>query len=205
MISKKSSLRGIVRKKFCYISLAIGIVWILGGEVMAQQGNHLHSLSFLPQNRTLLLGTHRGLFESLDEGKSWKARTLKGDVPGVDFMTMVTDPTNPKVVYAGGHDLTVIKSEDSGMTWRSAGKGLPTMDIHALAIDPLRPKRLHAWAVGKGLYRSDDGARSWFRVDDGPENPHVMSLTSVPIPTGMGGIFLYAGTAVGLFRNADCF
>ncbi|MFQ5684142.1 MAG: WD40/YVTN/BNR-like repeat-containing protein, partial [Candidatus Binatia bacterium] len=107
--------------------------------------------------------------------------------------------------YAGGHDLAVIKSEDGGTTWQRAGKGLPTRDIHALAIDPTRPNRLHAWAVGKGLYRSDDGAKTWSRVDDGPENPNVTSLTSVPIATGMGGIFLYAGTAVGLFRNADCF
>ncbi len=185
--------------------MVLAVLGMFNGREALGQQNHLHSLALVPGTGTLLVGTHQGLFESLDEGKSWKATTLKGDVPGTDFMTMVTDPTNPKVVYAGGHDLAVIKSEDGGMTWQRGGKGLPTMDIHALAIDPLRPKRLHAWAVGKGLYRSDDGARSWLRVDDGPENPHVTSLTSVPIPTGLGGIFLYAGTAVGLFRNADCF
>jgi len=192
-------------KRKVYFWMVIAVLGVFNGREALGQQNHLHSLALVPATGTLLVGTHQGLFESRDGGKSWRGRAPKENVPGTDFMTMVVDPRNPAVVYAGGHDLAVIKSEDGGTTWRRAGKGLPTMDIHALAIDPVRPKRLHAWAVGKGLYRSDDGARYWFRVDDGPKNPQVTSLTSVPIPTGMGGIFLYAGTPVGLFRNPDCF
>jgi hypothetical protein len=41
-------------------------------------------------------------------------------------------------------------------------------------------------------------------VDDGPEG-EVKVLKSVDIPTGMGGIFLYAGTSMGLQRSPDCF
>jgi len=193
-----------MKRKFYFWMIITVLVLFVGREALGQQ-NHLHSLALVPGTGTLLVGTHQGLFESQDEGKSWRGRAPKGNVPGTDFMTMVVDPRNPAVVYAGGHDLAVIKSKDGGLTWRRAGTGLPTMDIHALAIDPVRPKRLYAWAVGKGLYRSDDGARTWFRVDDGPKNPQITSLTSVPIPTGMGGIFLYGGTAVGLFRNPDCF
>ena len=44
----------------------------------------------------------------------------------------------------------------------------------------------------------------WTRVDDGPGG-EVKVLASVNIPTGMGGIWLYAGTAEGLQRNPDCF
>lgn len=169
-----------------------------------QEIGHLHALLIDARNGTLLMGAHHGLYESRDEGKSWKKRALKGDIPGSDFMLLTTDPMNPKIIYAGGHDLAVIKSEDGGSSWQRAAKGLPTMDIHALAIDPANNK-LYAWAVDHGLFRSENGAQSWVRVDDGPENPHVTSLTSVPIPTGMGGIYLYAGTAAGLYRNADCF
>jgi hypothetical protein len=42
------------------------------------------------------------------------------------------------------------------------------------------------------------------RVDDGPPG-ETKVLASVNIPTGMGGIFLYAGTGDGLQRNPDCF
>ena len=186
--------------------LSMGAILALGpGGVLSQEMDHLHSLVLDSQTGALLMGTHHGLYESRDEGKNRNKRTLKGNAPGTDFMTMVVDPTDPKLMYAGGHDLAVIKSEDGGITWYRAGIKLPTPDIHALAIDPTKPKSLHAWAVGAGLYRSDDGAASWARIDDGPGNPNITSLTSVPIPTGMGGIFLYAGTAAGLFRSADCF
>jgi len=64
---------------------------------------------------------------------------------------------------------------------------------------------LHASVVEKGIYRTSDGGAKWIRVDDGPGDAEVKALASVNIPTGMGGIFLYAGTPVGLLRNPDCF
>lgn len=42
------------------------------------------------------------------------------------------------------------------------------------------------------------------RVDDGPTG-ETKVLASVNIPTGMGGIFLYAGTGEGLQLSPDCF
>ena len=53
------------------------------------------------------------------------------------------------------------------------------------------------------LFRSSmDGARSWERVDDGPTGT-MYTLASVNIPTGMGGIFLYAATDQGLVKGPD--
>jgi len=57
--------------------------------------------------------------------------------------------------------------------------------------------------VDRGLYRSQDGGRSWHRATDGPSNPEVRALASVSIATGRGGIFIYAGTADGVFKNTD--
>jgi photosystem II stability/assembly factor-like uncharacterized protein len=54
------------------------------------------------------------------------------------------------------------------------------------------------------VYRTTDGGQKWVRVDDGPAG-ETKVLASVDIPTGMGGIFLYAGTGEGLLRNPDCF
>ena len=76
-----------------------------------------------------------------------------------------------------------------------------------LKIDPNAPDKVHA-AVrekGSGSYRTTTGAEGgWVRVDDGPVG-ETKALVSVNIPTGMGGIFLYAGTGEGLLRNPDCF
>jgi photosystem II stability/assembly factor-like uncharacterized protein len=106
-------------------------------------------------------------------------------------------------MYAGGNDLWVVKSTNSGTSWQTVKQGLPKADVHALAIDTRKPQQLYAWVADAGLYRSRDGGQRWQRINDGPPNPTVHTLASVNISTGMGGIFLYAGTSAGLFFDAD--
>lgn len=112
---------------------------------------------------------------------------------------------NPKVLYAAGHDMFVIKSIDKGTTWSLINNGLPNGDVHAIVVAANDPNTLYAWVVDAGLFRSRNGGESWQRVDDGPPNSNVVALASVNIPTGMGGIYLLAGTADGLYASADCF
>src|SRR3972149_5832277 len=93
-----------------------------------------------------------------------------------------------------------------GTARRGGPAGGPGPRAPGPATDPNQPVKLHA-AVRDGrpgLYRTVDGAGAWVRVDDGPAG-ETKVLASVSIPTGMGGIFLYAGTAGGLARNPDCY
>jgi hypothetical protein len=172
---------------------------------------HTHALAFDHVRNILFLGTHQGLSRSQDEGKTWSKVDVKGEVPSTDFMALAIDPTHPHTLYAAGHGLWVIKSSDGGTTWTLKKQGLDGDDVHALAMDPNDPHKLYAWIVDKGLYRSTNGGESWARVDDGPKVPvtlaptDVKGLLSINIPTGMGGIYLAAATASGLFVNADCF
>ena len=126
--------------------------------------------------------------------------------PHLDVMDIALDPREPKTIYIATHEAGVLKSTDGGKTWLEASSGLGGADVHGLAIDPNAPSKLHA-AVrekGDGIYRSTDGGTKWTRVDDGP-NGEIKVLKSVNISTGMGGIFLYAGTSTGLQRSPDCF
>jgi photosystem II stability/assembly factor-like uncharacterized protein len=121
-------------------------------------------------------------------------------------MAVTPDPKDSKTLYVATHEAGVFKSTDSGMTWNEINTGIGGPDVHGLAIDPNTPSKLYA-AVrekGEGIYRSTDGGGKWTRVDDGPEG-EIKVLKSVNIPTGMGGIFLYAGTSTGLQRSPDCF
>jgi photosystem II stability/assembly factor-like uncharacterized protein len=167
---------------------------------------HVHALAMDTAGRTLFLGAHTGLFRSEDGGRSWKKVALPGKHPHLDVMTVTLDPRDPETIYMGTHEAGVLKSTDGGSTWKEMNAGLGGLDVHGLAIDPNVPSKLHA-AVrekGEGIYRTTDGGGKWVRADDGPGG-EVKVLTSVNIPTGMGGIFLYAGTAEGLQRNPDCF
>jgi len=184
---------------------AVAIALSPGPAAMSQGMDHAHALVMVPGSHTIFLGTHNGMLQSKDEGRSWVAVPLPEGLKGIDVMSLVADPSNPQIVYAGTHERGVLKSRDGEKTWDEINSGLGGRDVHALTIDPNKPKTLHAWVVDRGLYRSTDGGVKWIRVDDGPENPEVKALASVNIPTGMGGIFLYAGTATGLYRNPDCF
>ncbi|MGH7392351.1 MAG: WD40/YVTN/BNR-like repeat-containing protein [Candidatus Rokuibacteriota bacterium] len=192
-------------------SLAVvALVGAGGGPVAAAADKpsfeHVHGLALDSGGRTLWLGAHAGLFRSEDGGRSWQRVTLPSTHPHLDVMAVTAHPEEAKALYAGTHEAGVLKSTDGGKTWREANAGLRGLDVHGLAIDPRDPQKLHA-AVrdkGEGVYRTTDAGAKWVRVDDGPGG-EVKVLASVNIPTGMGGIFLYAGTAAGLQRNPDCF
>ncbi len=216
-----------------YFSILMGMVWILSGSAVQGQENsgfllsaatqdshqmnmsdkmngegfqHVHALAMDAERRTLFLGAHTGLFRSDDGGRAWKKAALSAKQSGFDVMAVTPDPRDPKMIYVATHEAGVFKSADGGVTWKQVNNGLGGMDVHGLAIDPNTPLKLHA-AVrekGEGIYRTTDGGAKWTRVDDGPEG-EVKVLASVNISTGMGGIFLYAGTSTGLQRSPDCF
>jgi photosystem II stability/assembly factor-like uncharacterized protein len=192
--------------------LIIATVWIVDpAETMAQQKKaprfeHVHSLALDPSARRLFLGAHTGLFQSDDGGRSWKRVPVSAKHAHLDVMAITPDPKDPKIIYIGTHEAGVVTSSDSGTTWKEMNAGLGGLDAHGLAIDPNSPGRLHV-AIrekGQGVYRTIDAGVKWTRVDDGPQG-EIKVLQSVNLPTGMGGIFLYAGTSTGLQRTADCF
>jgi len=167
---------------------------------------HVHALVMDAEGRILFLGAHTGLFRSEDGGRSWQKVALSSKHPSPDVMGVAADPKDPLAIYAATHEAGVFRTTDGGKTWREANAGLGGADVHGLAVDPNIPSKLHAAVRGKGegIYRTTDRGGKWVRVDDGPAG-ETKVLTSVNISTGMGGIFLYAGTAEGLQRSADCF
>jgi hypothetical protein len=167
---------------------------------------HVHALALDAAGRALWLGTHTGLFRSEDGGRTWAKVALPSQHHAPDVMAIATHPVEGGVMYIGTHEAGVFRTTDGGSTWTSVNSALGGLDVHGLAIDPNSPAKLHALVrdKGAGVYRTTDGGQKWVRVDDGPAG-ETKVLASVDIPTGMGGIFLYAGTGEGLLRNPDCF
>ena len=193
--------------------LALIIALLSAAPALAQDARaakpafeHAHALAFDAAARILWLGAHTGLFRSEDGGRTWAKFLLPTTGHGPDVMTVTPHPAESDVLYVGTHEAGVFKSIDGGKTWSAVNAGLRGLDVHGLAIDPNAPSKLHAVVreAGAGLYRTTDGGQKWVRVDDGPAG-ETKVLASVNIPTGMGGIFLYAGTGEGLRLSADCF
>jgi len=118
-----------------------------------------HSLLVAPSDTNhVLLGTHAGLYESRDGGRSWTKAALAGQ----DAMNLAA--SEGETVWAAGHNVFA-KSTDGGASWTDVRPdGLPSLDLHAFAVDPTDPATLFAAVAGQGLYRSDDGGGSFEEV-----------------------------------------
>jgi len=122
---------------------------------------------------------------------------------------IASHPETSGTLFASVDPIGLMRSRDGGRTWADASAGLPATRVTALTQAALEPDMLYAALADDGLWRSQDAGESWEFVMDRPyvdgSEREVLSLVSVGNPTGMGGIWLYAGTDAGLTRVPDCF
>jgi mono/diheme cytochrome c family protein len=210
MMKSQDGEIAVMEKKFPLLFL-LAAIWLWAPlDALAQQGKrpafeHVHALAMDSGGQTLFFGAHTGLFRSDDRGRTWNKASVSTRHAHLDVMDIAADPKDPKTIYIATHEARVCKSTDGGKTWKEASSGLGGPDAHGLAIDPSMPVKLRAVREkGEGIYRTTAQGGKWIRVDDGPQG-EIKVLKSVNIPTGMGGIFLYAGTSTGLQRSPDCF
>lgn len=127
----------------------------------------------------------RGVFRTVDGGKSWKKILFLDDSTGATDLSM--DPTNPRILYAsmwkfqrspwgmdaGGGKSGLWKSTDGGDTWTdlSANPGMPKAPLGKIgvAVSPANPRRVYASVEAKdtlgGIFRSDDAGATWTRTN----------------------------------------
>jgi len=133
-----------------------------------------HALLVSPNDaRRLVLGTHAGLYESSDGGRSWQ----KGALAGNDAMNLVR--TRSGLLWAAGHNV-LFSSADGGRAWMDVRpNGLPGLDLHGFAADPTDGDTLYAAVAQEGLYRSRDRGRTFSLVSE-EVGPNVFGLSVTP-------------------------
>lgn len=129
--------------------------------------------------------------------------------PGAPIRALACHPARAGRLFAAPEGGGVTRSDDGGQSWRAASGGLPQAQVTTIAIAAGAPDTVYAAVAGDGLWRSDDAGESWSFVMDRPwiaeAEREVLTLASVDLATGMGGIWIYAGTERGLTRVPDCF
>ena len=184
----RNSLNG---GKGVYKSLDGGRSWQLMG---LEATRNIHRILIDPNDSNTVYvgaigspwGAHpeRGVFKTIDGGKTWSQILKTNEHSGVADMVM--DPTNPnKIVVAlwehhrepwffksGGSGSGLYITHDGGVHWQQITdkEGLPKGELGriGLAIAPSNPDRIYALVEAKknGLYVSEDGGGSWNLVND---------------------------------------
>jgi photosystem II stability/assembly factor-like uncharacterized protein len=129
-------------------------------------------------------GGERGLYKTVDGGKTWSLILSSGEYTGANEVHL--DPRNPDVIYAslhqrfrnvaalmdGGPESGIHKSTDGGETWRELKNGIPSEDKGkiGLSISPVDPDVVYATIElsqrSGGLWRSLDAGASWEKRSD---------------------------------------
>jgi len=125
------------------------------------------------------------------------------------ILSLATHPGRPGRVAAGLTSGGIALSEDGGHGWEARSQGLPDAPVTAVTIAAAEPDTIYAAIRDDGLWKSEDAGRSWVLAMDRPwladAERDLTALASVDLATGMGGIWIYAGTELGLTRVPDCF
>ena len=166
-----------------------------------------------PDNRMFASGTIGNLgkiFRTDDGGTEWRAVYTEPGA-GVVITILAQHPRDTNVLFAGTSAGTVVKSTDSGETWKNVGQ---TLDgpITEIAFDAVEPMSIYALSINKKIYYSDNGGVAWtdqMQVTNTNNNAPAttstggpdmaLSITADPIVSGR----LYATKNGGLYRSDD--
>jgi photosystem II stability/assembly factor-like uncharacterized protein len=108
----------------------------------------------------VLAGTKEGLFESLDEGRTWQR--VKLGIPRPSVQALAVHPSNQSYLFAGTLSTGLFRSSDQGKTW--VGLGLTKQDIRVLSF--IKQKHgtdylLMVGTAGGGIWVYDNNGDSW--------------------------------------------
>ena len=172
-----------------YISLDAGKTWINRG---LKNSRHISDIIIHPKNSNIIYvsvqgaqygkSKDRGIYRTLDGGKSWKNILFINDSTGASSLSI--DMNNPRVLYAsmwdhqrkswqmisGGPNSGLYKSTNGGESWINMSEGLPEK-IGKSGISVSRANsnivyaNIEAQGEKGGVYRSDNAGEKWIQVN----------------------------------------
>jgi photosystem II stability/assembly factor-like uncharacterized protein len=162
---------------------------------------------------TIYVGTQHGPYRSTDHGEHWE----RLDVPdhGLPVWSLLFDPDDANVMYAGYENCEIYRSEDGGEHWHPlpvsvrfpevtvAPGANPAKRVLELAVNPGNHDEIYGAIEVGGVIRSLDGGEHWDNVSHGQYvNDDTVDMHGVLVGRWRPGMVLAIGRA-GLFSSTD--
>jgi photosystem II stability/assembly factor-like uncharacterized protein len=179
-----------------YRSDSAGAAWV---KIHGIPGTHrrTHIIAEDPRDSdTIYAGTTLGLFKSPDGGKTWRHLSFE------QVNWMVFDPGEPRTLYLATEYAGILKSLDSGETFRPVNTGFANHRLSQITSDG---KRLYASSTYEGLYGgvfvSTDGGLEWSLSanEEALLGRNLHSLTASP----SGGTIVFGASEDAILKSAD--
>jgi photosystem II stability/assembly factor-like uncharacterized protein len=197
-----------------------------GGKTWTNMGlrtsKHINRIVIDPRDTDIVLvaatgslwgpGGERGVFKTIDGGKTWKQVLKVDDDTGANDLVM--DPSNGQIVYAsmyqrrrtaccmngGGPGSGVWKSTDGGETWNRIKGGVLDQALGRIALDVYRKRPNILYATIEGPVAAGRGGRGTTGTpDEGPGAP----AEGAGRQGGRGGQQPLNAEPTGLYRSDD--
>lgn len=136
-----------------------------------------------------------GVFKSTNGGASWV--TIKNGLEDYAARVLAIDPSDTKVVYAGGGS-SLFKTTNGGASWVKINYGSDRGHVHTIAINPSNSKIVF---VGSevGLFRTANSGADWTPVHITPRERGMLSLAIDPLMSNV----IYAAAYDGVYMSMD--
>jgi photosystem II stability/assembly factor-like uncharacterized protein len=162
---------------------------------------------------TVYVGTQHGPYRSVDRGERWERLDIQDH--GLPVWSLLIDPRDPRVLYAGYENCEIFRSEDGGDHWHQlpvtirfpevtvAPGANPARRVLKLAANPADPRELYGAIEVGGVIRSLDGGEHWENVSHGQYvNDDTVDMHGVLVGRWRPGT-VFAISRAGLFSSTD--
>lgn len=129
----------------------------------------------------------------MDGGATWIQRMDKSSIT-----TMIIDPQDSKIMYAGSDQGTVFKTTNRGTDWDRIQPGLLVEHITAITIDSRDHNTVYVGTLFGKVHKTTDGGRQW-SSSQLPRSSSINTLANDPLYPNT----VYAGTYNGVIKTED--
>jgi len=143
----------------------------LGIDSIYNQAGLIEDLAYGTNNSLYTVARGGGIWKSFDNGITWESIHLVNSANDKRFvlnytcLDLYTNNLGEDIIYAGGQDVPLIKSTDSGNSWNIVHQNEGNT-IREIKISPLQTNIIVA-ATSNGILKSSDDGLSWTSFADG--------------------------------------
>lgn len=183
-----------------------GMLMTLDGGESWQQARGLttgqvEAIAVNPQNKcNVFVARANQLLKTDTCGRDWTQAYYDPRTAQL-YTVVVIDPLNSRAIYAGNADGDILRSEDSGASWRVLYRA--DARVNDLVIDPKNRNVLYVATNGAGLLKSTDAGATWIEIRseldqyDGARRPLKVYLDPV------NSNIVYNVSRNGILRSED--